>query len=323
MKNRFPVERALAVVLATLLTLTACRRAPEEGRWQGYLEGEYIHVASPLGGRLERLAVQKGDRVDAGATLFVLDRTPELATQREAIERVRQAEARLADLTKGQRPTELAALEARVAQARTAAELSARELARLTRLHEAQVLSEGEFDRARLAHEANEKQVTETTALLATARLGARADAVAAAEADVAAARAALERATWNVEQKSPAAPAEARVYDTLYREGEQVGAGLPVVSLLPAGQLKVRFFVPEAELATLKPGDLVRVSLTGRDPPLEARIRFLSPQPEYTPPVLYNRQNRAKLVFMVEATPVDPTLARDLHPGQPVDVSR
>ena len=120
--------------------------------------------------------------------------------------------------------------------------------------------------------------------------------------------------------QKSQAAPRAALVYDTLYREGEFVPAANPVVSLLPPENIKVRFFVPEAGFGALKAGDRVRVALTGR-PELEARISYLSPQPEYTPPVLYNRENRAKLVFMVEAV-FDPATARDLHPGQPADVT-
>src|SRR5207244_2144134 len=109
---------------------------------------------------------------------------------------------------------------------------------------------------------------------------------------------------------------------DTLYREGEFVTAGSPVVSLLPPENLKGRFFVPEADFAALKAGDRVRVTITGRAQPLDARINYLSSRPEYTPPVLYNRENRAKLVFMVEAA-IEAAAARDLNPGQPVDVVR
>jgi HlyD family secretion protein len=313
----------LASAGLALVVLAACGRAPATGRWQGYFEGEFVQVASPLAGRLEKLAVVKGARVEAGAPLFALEQAAEQAARRESAERLRQAEAKLADLRKGQRPTELAALEARGAQARAAADLSAKELARVSRLHESHVVADDDLDRARLTHEANQKQVAEAEAQLATAQLGARADAIVAAEADVAAARAALERAEWNVAQKSPAAPTAALVYDTLYREGEFVGAGLPVVSLLPPGNIKVRFFVPEAEFAGLKAGDMVHVNVTGRATPLDARVSYLSPQAEYTPPILYNRENRAKLVFMVEALPLDVAAARDLHPGQPADVSR
>ena len=300
--------------------LTSCTRHETSG-YQGYLEGEFVYVAAPLGGQLEKLSVARGTRVEAGAPLFTLEQSAELSALREVAERMRQSQARLADLRKGLRPTELAALDARLAQARAAAELSALELERATRLHQTTVLSDDDFDRVRLNHESNTKLVAETEAQLATARLGGRSDLIAAAEADAAAAQAALDRAGWSVAQKNRSAPAAALVYDTLFREGEFVAAGQPVVSLLPPANIKVRFFVPEADYAKLKTGALVKVTLTGLPTPLEARISYLSPKPEYTPPILYNRENRAKLVFLIEAV-FDPAAARDLHPGQPADVT-
>jgi HlyD family secretion protein len=318
MKNYSPAKIALAA-LVVLLTGACARR--ESSGYQGYLEGEFVYVAAPLAGQLERLAVTRGARVEAGAPLFTLEQSAEVSTMREATERLRSAQARLADLRKGSRPSELAALDARLAQARSAAELSALELQRATRLHQTTVLSDDDFDRVRLNHEANTKQVAETAAQLDTARLGGRADLIAAAEAEAGAAQAALDRAGWSVAQKNRSAPASALVYDTLFREGEFVAAGQPVVALLPSANLKVRFFVPEAGFGALKAGDVVKVAISGQSAPLAARISYLSPKPEYTPPVLYNRANRAKLVFMVEAI-FDPAAARDLHPGQPVDVT-
>lgn len=310
-----------ALLLLAAVVLAGCQRHAPAG-WQGYLEGEFVYVASPLAGRLEKLAVQRGTRVATGAPLFALEQAAELATRREAADRLRSAEARVADLKKGSRPTELATVEARLEQARAAAELSERELERQNGLFKTGAIAASEFDRARLTHERNMRAIEELNAQLATARLGARPDAVAAAEAEVAAAAAAKERADWSVSQKTQAAPTAALVYDTLFREGEFVGAGAPVVALLPPPNLKIRFFVPEAEFAALKTGDPVRATVTGRTTPLEGRINYLSPKPEYTPPVLYNRDNRSKLVFMVEAA-VDPSVAPDLNPGQPVDVVR
>ena len=313
--------RVLFSLWLVALTLVGCARKNSSG-WQGYLEGEFVYVAAPLAGQLEKLAVQKGERVEAGAPLFALERTAELAAQRQAAEQLAAASARLADLKKGSRPSELAALEARLDQARSAAELSKLDLTRQENLFKTHVISEGDFDRARLTHERNLGAIADLAAQLATAQLGGRSDAIAAAEADVSAAAAAKERADWSVAQKAQAASRAGLVYDTLYREGEFVAAGLPVVALLPPENVKVRFFVPEAEFAALKAGDIVRVAITGRTP-LDARVSYLSPQPEYTPPILYNRENRAKLVFMVEAIFSDPAAARDLHPGQPADVAR
>jgi HlyD family secretion protein len=252
--------------------------------------------------------------------LFTLERNAELAAQKQANDQLRALQARLEDLKKGSRPPEIAALEARVDQARASAEQAKLDFVRLDALHKTKVVSDSDFDRARLAYEQAARVLDELTAQLATARLGGRADAISAAEADVGAASAAKERADWNVDQKTQSAPRAALVYDTLYRSGEFVTAGNPVVALLPPENLKVRFFVGESDFAALKAGDAVRVTVSGR-PPLPARVSYLSPQPEYTPPVLYNRENRSKLVFMVEAV-FDAATARDLHPGQPVDVT-
>ena len=312
--------RIPSLVVLALLALAACTRQAPAG-WQGYLEGDFVYVAAPLGGRLDTLAVTKGTRVAAAAPLFTLEHAAELAAQRQAADQHRSARARLADLKKGSRPSELATLEARLAQARSAAELSQLDLARQENLFKTNVISAADFDRARLTHERNTRAVDELATQLATAGLGARTDAIAAAEADLSAAAAALARADWNVAHKTQTAPGAAFVYDTLYREGEFVAAGLPVVALLPPENLKVRFYLSEADFAALKAGDPVRVTITGR-PPLDARVSYLSPKPEYTPPVLYNRDNRAKLVFLVEAVFTDPAAARDLHPGQPVDVA-
>lgn len=320
MKRSRVADRAIAC--GVLLVFCGCGR-PTARSWQGYFEGEFIYVAAPLAGRLEQLAVLKGARVEAGAPLFTLERAAELAAQRETSERLRQARARLEDMKKGLRPSEMAALEARLAQARASAELATRELARISRLRATSVVAEADEDRAQSNFKTSTKLVAEIEAELVTARLGARPDAIGAAEAEVAAAQAAFERAAWSVTQKAQAAARGGLVYDTLFREGEFVAAGTPVVALLPPENLKVRFFVPEAEFGALQPGATVNVAVTGRASPIQARISFLSPRPEYTPPVLYNRENRAKLVFMVEAIPVEAGVARDLHPGQPVDVSR
>jgi HlyD family secretion protein len=295
-----------ALAAAFLLAFTGCAR-PGPPAWQGYLEGEFVYVAAPLSGQLETLSVEKGTQVAAGAPLFALERSAELDAEQ-------QAAARLADLRKGQRPTELDALEAHLAQARATAKLSSRELARQKELFAANASTADELDRARLTHEADRDATDQLAAELETARLGSRADAIAAAEA-------ALAQADWSVAQKSQSAPCTGLVFDTLYRAGEFVAAGSPVVALLPPENIKVRFFVPEADFGALRAGETVHVSIAGHDAPLDARISYLSPQPEYTPPVLYNRDNREKLVFMVEAV-FSAADARDLHPGQPVDVA-
>ena len=308
------------VLLGATVVISGCGRSSVKG-WQGYIEGEFVYVSSPLGGRLEKLLVAKGSRIAAGTPLFELERGAEVSALRQATQQREAARAQLEDLRKGSRPEEIAALAARLGQARAAAELSRLELSRQEALFKASAISASDFDRARLTHEADARTVDEDQAKLETARLGGRSDAILAAEAALRGASDSEAHARWSVEQKAQAAPVAALVFDTLYREGEFVAAGTPVVSLLSPSNIKVRFFVPESELARVKAGDPVNVRVDGLASPAPATVSYLSAQPEYTPPVLYNQDNRSKLVFMVEAV-FAPDVAAGLHPGQPVDVA-
>ena len=110
-------------------------------------------------------------------------------------------------------------------------------------------------------------------------------------------------------------------VFDTMYRTGEWVPAGSPVVRMLPAENVKVRFFVPEAVLGSLTPGARVEIRCDGCPAALPAVVSYVSVQAEYTPTNIYSNDTRAKLVFMVEARPQPGDAAR-LHPGQPVQVT-
>ena len=155
---------------------------------------------------------------------------------------------------------------------------------------------------------------------LQTARLGSRADQIKAAQANVRALEAALAQAEWNLSQKRQAASKPALVFDILYREGEWVPAGRPVVMLLPPENIKVRAFVPEALAGGIHPGETVKIFADGIPGPLLGRVSFISPQAEYTPPVIYSRESREKFVYMIEIA-FDPRTAVKLRPGQPVDV--
>jgi len=129
-----------------------------------------------------------------------------------------------------------------------------------------------------------------------------------------------VEQAAWTLAQKSQAAPAAALVFDTLYSQGEWVPAGRPVAVLLPPENIKVRFFVPEEAVGGIALDQEAQVRFDGSPETVPVRVSYVSAQAEYTPPILYSSDNRAKLVFLVEARPA-PDQAPLLHPGQPVDV--
>ena len=313
------LRRLALCALAMLCCLMGCARSGPE-RVQGYVEGEYVYVASPLSGTLESLYVQRGMQVKEGDALFALDSTPERAHEEEARRRASQAAANLEDAKKGRRPSEIESIEEQMKQTRAALVLSEKELVRRERLLAAGAISTEAVDQARSANDQNRHRLSQLEADITTAGLGSRSDQILAAQAALKAQEAALESARWELAQKSRFAPTNALVFDTLYREGEWVGAGRPVVTLLPPQNIKVRAFVTETKIGSIKTGDSVRVTVDGMPNPFFGKVSYKSPRAEYTPPVIYSREARSKLVFMIEAV-FDPETAQNLHPGQPVDV--
>lgn len=305
--------------LACLLTIAGCDETPPPG-YPGYIEGEFVRVASPLSGTLAQLAVERGAQVAKDAPLFALESDQERSARAEAEARVRQARATLANLEKARRPPEIAAARAQLAQAQASLRQSEADLARTAKLVADKFLSPQQRDQALATRDRDRARVAELAQQVRIANLPARSDEIAAATADVKAATDALAQAQWRVEQKSQTAPATGLVADTLYRPGEWVAAGAPVVSLLPPSNVKIRFYVPETLVATIRSGDAVTVRCDGCGADISAKVRFVATQAEFTPPVIYSRENRANLVFLVEAWPDAPNPA--LHPGLPVEVA-
>jgi HlyD family secretion protein len=305
--------------VVALSVLAACQRHADN-RVQGYAEGEFVYVAAPYAGALETLSVQRGAQVKAGDPLFKLESGAEQAARDEAERRLAQARATLEDMKKGKRPQEIESIEAQLRQARAALILSEKELARQQELFRTGASTAQDFDRARSTHDQDRQRVSQLEADLATAQLASRDDQIVAAEATARAQEAALARADWDLSQKKQSAPQSGLVFDTLYFQGEWVAAGRPVVVLLPPENIKVRAFVPEQRIGAIHPGDTARVFVDGAGATFTGKVSYISPQAEYTPPVIYSRESRTKLVFMIELR-FDRETAGKLHPGQPVDV--
>ncbi len=320
-RGRVTATRAVTLALFPLfaLLIAACGGSGDDG-FQGYVEGEFVNVAGPLGGRLEHLAVQRGDDVQAGASLYVLEAVSESAAVREAHAQLDAARARLADLKLGRRAPEQAVTQAQIVQAEADAARAATQLARDEKQLRAGGVSQAQVDDDRAALEGARARLAQFRGELAVARLPGRSDQIKAQATLVDAADAALAQANWQLARKTVAATLAGRVMDTLFREGEWVPPGGPVVRMLPPGNIKLRFFVPEGVVSSLKVGRPLAVRCDGCGADIPATLSFVSSQAEFTPPVIYSNEMRSKLVFMIEARPA-PDQATRLHPGQPVSV--
>jgi HlyD family secretion protein len=139
------------------------------------------------------------------------------------------------------------------------------------------------------------------------------------AQAALRQAKANLEWSKTRLARRRAVSPADGIIQEVYYRPGETVPPGRPVMALLPPGNLKIRFFTPEMLLPDIKYGQTVQVSCDGCEKDLTATVSFIAKSAEYTPPVIYSREERAKLVFLIEARPAHPEKFRV---GQPVTVT-
>lgn len=311
----------LGVLSASICLVAGCNSTPSAPRTlQGYVEGEFVYIAPPQAGRLEALFVQRGAQVKQGDPLFVMENVLENAARDETRLRLAQIRAQVADARKGKRPTEIESTTSQLKLARVALQFSEKELARQERLLRANVVSAQEVDRLRSIRDQDRQRVAQIEADLGTARLGLRSDQIAATEASMKAVEAALTRSEWDLAQRRQSAPAAGMVFDTLYRKGEWIAAGRPAVVLLPPQNIKVRVFVPQQLIASIRQGSKAQVTVDGASTPFSGTVNFISPQAEYTPPVIYSQESRQKLVYMVELT-FNQATAVQLHPGQPVTV--
>lgn len=310
--------RRLATLIAALW-LAACGEKPQDA-FPGYAEGEAVRLAAPLGGTLRTLHVQRGDAVAADAPAFVLEQDSERAAREEAAARMRRAQEQLENLKQGKRADEVAAVRAQLAQSQAALAQSKRELQRAQDLLAQNFISPASVDQAQTAVARDRARVDELAAQLRLAGQGSRRGEIAAAEQEVQAARALLAQTEWRVQQKTQRMPVAGDVVDVMYRVGEWVPQGSPVLSLLPPTQVKARFFVPEPVLGRLRLGQVVQLHCDSCAAPIPAKVSYVAREAEFTSPLIYSKENRATLVFMIEARP-EAADARKLHPGQPLEV--
>jgi HlyD family secretion protein len=308
-------------IAAVAMVMVAGCSHKQVSSYQGYIEGKFVYVASPVSGRLDHLSVTRGEEIDAGQPLFAFDGEPETDEVRQAENRLRSSRSKLADLETGKRPAEVDVTRAQLRQALADKRKSDQILASNEAQFRAGGVPQTDLINAQGAAEASSARVQELEATLAVDALPAREQQIKAQQNQIATDLASLAEAKWNLQQKGIFSPRKGLVFDTLYREGEWVAAGNPVVQLLPPENLEIRFFVPEPVIGKLRVGQSIRVTCDGCTANLGATIAFISPQNEYTPPVIYSNENRSKLVFMVTANP-SLQKAADLHPGQPVEVT-
>lgn len=291
-----------------------------DSRYLGYVEGETTLIASPVAGRIDAVAVERGQEVAAGTVVFRLDSAAADAEVVRTEAGLAEAKASLANLETGKRPVEQEVVVAQRREAEAALELALQELERARSLVRKNIGTRARFDQATSQVAQLKARIEQLKAQEAAGALGGREMEREAARQRVREAEAMLEAAKARQCDLAPQAPKAGAVEDVYFRPGEWVAAGQPVVSVLEPGRIMLRFFVPQSDVPLARPGASVRFGCDGCGAERTARIVRVSPRAEYTPPVIYSESARQKLVFLVEAVPdtIDPVL----RPGVAVEVA-
>lgn len=310
------VIEAIRGILGTVLAALGVN-APALDGWNGYLEADYVYVAALSPGRISAIAASEGDTVAVGEVLVQIEAGAETAQVEAARAGVDQARARLENLSTGARAAEIAVLEAGLRRAEADRDLAQANLLRSAALAGKGVLSPARLDGERAALAAAQAQLDQLRAQLEVARLPARPGDRQAAEATLDQALAQELAAGQALAERQLTAPIAGRIDRRFFDLGEVAGAGAPILSIYDPDRLKAVFFVPEAARAALHPGDWLALTCDDCPPGLRARVTRLAAEPQFTPPILYSREERARLVFRAEAVLQAP--AAGLSPGQPV----
>ncbi|MSP53061.1 MAG: HlyD family efflux transporter periplasmic adaptor subunit [Gammaproteobacteria bacterium] len=315
----FSLRYWICVPLLPLLASLASCSQPPKNQYQGYAETQLIYIASPFSGTLHNLYIQRGEMVKAQQPLFELDQQPESTQLAQAQANLGQAQANLVNLQQGQRDTVLAAIKAQIGQVQAQVKLTQAQLKRARTLYADHSISKNDFEIEQANYNEAVAQLKQFQANLAEGRLGARNELIQAQSDLVKSITATVQQAQWALQQKAQRAPTDALVFDTYYNLGEYVTEGTPVLSLYTPQTLHAIFYVPEPKLVHIHLGQIITVKCLSCSQTYQARIDFISPQAEYTPPVVYNKENDVKLIFMVRAQLLD-NATQIFHPGQPLE---
>jgi len=282
----------------------------------GYVEGEPLYLAAPVSGSVTGLAVRRGDRVVAGQALFEIDPRQVSAQTAQAEAEVTAAAAAAQDVRRGLRPTELAVYDANILAAEARLREATAALNRIAPLARQGIYAPARLDDAQAAVDSSRAKLAAARRQRDSAALGGREGQVEGADSRSLQANAALSAAQARLGDLSPRAPVSGLVEDVFFQTGEWAPANQPILAILPDDRIRLRFFVPQAALSAYRVGGTVRFACDGCAAGLSARISFISPRPEFTPPIIYSRESRDRLVYLVEAMP-----SARLNPGQPIDV--
>lgn len=312
-------DKKIFFILMAILLLAGCDRQ-EAMEFTGYSYGDFIYLSHGKTEKIQEVLVRKGEFVKKGQVLVRMDSFTDENALLLAEKKFQSESALLKNLQSGERPEELNIVRAQLERANSAARLAKNQLTKYRPLFLKKLISTLEWETIQDDYAQKIAQVNELSHQLTAKGLPAREAQIASQTSIVELAKAEWDKAKWDLQQNTIVAPQDSQVYDIIYRSGERPVAGKPVISLLPPENIKIRFFIPEDKLASLNVGMKMSVMCDNCHQPISGEINYISPQAEYTPPVIYSAERRDKLMYMAEVFP-EKGSGNLIKLGQPVRV--
>lgn len=306
------------IVLSIFLLLSGCQKDNTDRHFNGYLEGDYIHISSYFSGRISKIHVKEAQSVTSGQLLLELEDTLQTINLNSAKANLTSLEARLKDLNLGMRKEEIEQIKAKLDEAKAASWLAAKNWDRTKKLIAKNSVSEKEADLIRAEFERSKAVVSELEASLKIANLPARENQIKSLKAQIDAAKEDIKAKEWQLNETKIYAPKDGKIESVFFKPSEWVASGQSIILLLPSSEIKAKFFVPISDISSFKTGEKIEISCKGYGN-FSATIVKIASEPEYTPPIIYSENTQDTLTYRVEALLDEPN--KLLHPSLPISV--
>lgn len=317
MNRLFGLAKKMIIISASFF-LISC--GPDKPTYYGFISADFVYLSPKTSGILENLYVDRGDWVTKKDLIAEFEVFPELKRLEQAKASVDEMNALVSNAEKGMRPAEIDELEARKDLVESELVLAKARLERVENLNALEHASDDEHDVALHNRDSAIARLETLNAQLAIARLAQRDDVLTALNKKLENAQANHELAEWNYDNKKVYSLNDGRVFDVFFYPGEYVRIGQPILSVLRPQYLKTVFYVKQSVADTLKIGQNISVSCDSCAEPVTAIVSFISPEAEFSPPILFDSEHRESLVFQVEAK-FKENMIDTFKPGQPVDI--
>lgn len=321
--KQFPAVVGKVAILAGYFLLAAglsgCEERPFNDGYIGYVEAEFVTVSTPAAGWVEGPQWQYGDAVVPGDMLIQFDTELQQLRLEEAGANVASLKAQFNDALHGARSEEIAVLQSRLDEQQFTIDEAKLELTRISTLREKALATQADYDKAVLNLKALEAAAQVTSHQIEVQMLAGRPDYLNSLQEKVSAAQSAEQQAEWSLSQRTLIARFSGSIKEIYTQAGEHAIAGQPLLLVQLNQTLKVRFYIPQHQVAQFQAGQKVVVTQDGAGQTYQAAVSYISQRAEFTPPMLYSEKAREDLVFLIEARFASPV---SLHPGQPVSVA-